>query len=104
MASENNLNIILNDSFSGSTICNTVREILTVESSFVSRIDKYITEKVFTENKINTMFIFGGTNEKGITEEEYKKQAEAITPAMIVEEIRKAKDLTFHEIHYIGDC
>ena len=63
LANENNLNIMLNDSFSGSTICNTVREILTVESSFVSRIDKYIAEKVFTENKINTMFIFGGTND-----------------------------------------
>lgn len=66
LAKENNLNILLNDSFSGSTICNTVREALTVESSFVSRIDKYITEKVFTENKINTMFIFGGTNDSWI--------------------------------------
>ncbi len=66
LANENNLNIILNDSFSGSTICNTVREALTVESSFVSRIDKYIAEKVFVENKINTMFIFGGTNDSWI--------------------------------------
>ncbi len=66
LANENNLNIILNDSFSGSTICNTVREALTVESSFVSRIDKYIAEKIFTENKINTMFIFGGTNDSWI--------------------------------------
>ena len=66
LAKENNLNIILNDSFSGSTICNTVREELTVESSFVSRIDKYINENFFTENKINTMFIFGGTNDSWI--------------------------------------
>ena len=66
MANENNLNITLNDSFSGSTICNTVRETLTVESSFVSRIDKYITEKVFAESNINTMFIFGGTNDSWI--------------------------------------
>lgn len=63
LVKENNLNIILNDSFSGSTICNTVREGLTVESSFVSRIDKYITENFFDENRINTMFIFGGTND-----------------------------------------
>ena len=60
---ENNLNIILNDSFSGSTVCNTVREKLTVESSFVSRIDKYIKENFFEENKIDTVFIFGGTND-----------------------------------------
>lgn len=66
LSKENNLNIILNDSFSGSTICNTVRETLSVESSFISRIDKYITEKFFTENKINTMFIFGGTNDSWI--------------------------------------
>lgn len=66
LANENNLNIILNDSFSGSTICNTVRETLTVESSFVSRIDKYIANKVFADNKINTMFIFGGTNDSWI--------------------------------------
>ena len=42
MADEKNLNIVLNDSFSGSTICNTVREEYAVDSSFVSRIEKYI--------------------------------------------------------------
>ena len=57
---------MLNDSFSGSTICNTVRETLTVESSFISRIDKYIAENFFAENKIDTMFIFGGTNDSWI--------------------------------------
>ena len=66
LAKENNLNIILNDSFSGSTICNTVRETLTIESSFVSRIDKCTLEKFFAQNKINTMFIFGGTNDSWI--------------------------------------
>ena len=65
-SNENNLNILLNDSFSGSTVCNTVRESLTVESSFVSRIDKYISDGFFTENKIDTMFIFGGTNDSWI--------------------------------------
>ncbi len=63
---ESNLNIILNDSFSGSTICNTVREALSVESSFVSRMDHYIAEHVFCENKIDTMFLFGGTNDSWI--------------------------------------
>lgn len=63
---ENDLNIVLNDSFSGSTVCNTVREYLTVETSFISRIDKYIAENFFAENKIDTMFIFGGTNDSWI--------------------------------------
>lgn len=66
LAKENNLNIVKNDSFSGSTVCNTVRETLTVESSFISRIDKYIAEKFFDENKIGTMLIFGGTNDSWI--------------------------------------
>lgn len=66
LARENNLNIILNDSFSGSTVCNTVRETLTVESSFISRMDQYIAKNVFSENKVDTMFIFGGTNDSWI--------------------------------------
>ena len=66
LAKENSLNIVVNDSFSGSTICNTVREALSVESSFVSRIDKYIAENFFTENRIDTVFIFGGTNDSWI--------------------------------------
>lgn len=63
MEAENNLNIILNDSFSGSTVCNTVRETLTIETSFISRMDKYIKENFFDENKIDTVVIFGGTND-----------------------------------------
>ena len=66
LSGENNLNIALNDSFSGSTICNTVRENLSLQSSFVNRMDKYIEENFFAENKINTMFIFGGTNDSWI--------------------------------------
>ena len=63
---ENNLDIIRNDSFSGSTICNTVRENLSVESSFISRIDRYINENFFVQNNIKTMLIFGGTNDSWI--------------------------------------
>ena len=66
LSREKKLKVVLNDSFSGSTICNTVREILTVESSFVSRIDKYVSENFFAENEIDTVFIFGGTNDSWI--------------------------------------
>lgn len=61
-----NVNIVFNDSYSGSTICNTVRKNFPVESSFVNRIDKYISQNVFTEKQIDTMLIFGGTNDSGI--------------------------------------
>lgn len=63
LARENGFEIILNDSFSGSTVCDTVRDYLKPESSFVYRLDKYIAEGFFTENKIDTVFIFGGTND-----------------------------------------
>ena len=66
LSSEKDLNVVLNDSFSGSTVCNTVRDILTVESSFISRMDKYLAENFFAENKIDTMFILGGTNDSWI--------------------------------------
>ena len=66
LARERDLNIVLNDSFSGSTVCNTVRKVLTVESSFVSRIDKYIESGFFAENKIDLALIFGGTNDSWI--------------------------------------
>ncbi len=63
LAQKHNLNIVMNDSFSGTTICNTVRDYLTIESSFISRIDKYVSENFFEKNKIDKMFIFGGTND-----------------------------------------
>ncbi len=66
LAKEKNLNIVFNDSYSGSTVCNTVRENHNVDVSFVSRMDKYITGKFFDQNKINTMLIFGGTNDSWI--------------------------------------
>ncbi len=63
---QNNLNILLNDSFSGSTVCNTVRETLPLESSFINRMDKYTSENFFEQNNVNTMLIFGGTNDSWI--------------------------------------
>ena len=65
-AKENNMNIICNDSYSGSTICNTVRETQTIATSFISRMDKYITENFFVKNNIDMLIIFGGTNDSWI--------------------------------------
>ncbi len=60
---ETGFNIVLNDSYSGSTVCNTVREGLPPESSFIRRMDKYINEDFFNKNSIETVFVFGGTND-----------------------------------------
>ena len=37
-----------------------------VETSFISRFDKYVSENFFEQNKIDTIFIFGGTNDSWI--------------------------------------
>lgn len=66
LAKAADLNIVLNDSYSGTTVCNTVRDYLSVETSFVSRIDRYIATNFFADHQIDTMFIFGGTNDSCI--------------------------------------
>lgn len=66
LAGEMGLNIVRNDSFSGSTVCNTVREALSVDSSFINRFDRYAAENFFAGNEIGTMLIFGGTNDSWI--------------------------------------
>ena len=66
LAQEAGLTIVRNDSISGSTICNTVKPILTPDTSFVNRMDKYLEERFFAENNIDTVLIFGGTNDSWI--------------------------------------
>jgi len=66
LAKENDLNVVMNDSFSGSTVCNTVREGLSVKSSFISRMDTYIEQNFFIKNNVDTVLIFGGTNDSWI--------------------------------------
>ena len=55
--------IVLNDSYSGSTVCNTVRPDLPLSSSFVNRLDRYMQDGFFRTNEIGLAFIFGGTND-----------------------------------------
>ena len=56
-------NILVNDSWSGSPICNTLRPNDPPEYTFVRRMDKYISDGFFDNNEIDTFFIFGGTND-----------------------------------------
>ena len=80
---ETKSNIILNDSYSGSTVCSTERESMP-GTHFNLRVDKMIADGFFEKNKIDTIFIFGGTNDScidspigeikydGITEDDMK--------------------------------
>ena len=57
-------NLILNDSWSGTTICHTGYNGADYSNrSFVTRFDKLIDEKYFDDKQIDTVLIFGGTND-----------------------------------------
>ena len=62
---EANLNLILNDSWSGSTISYTGWNHMdcSQSSSFIYRLHKLIERGFFKENKIDKVFVFGGTND-----------------------------------------
>lgn len=62
---EAELNLILNDSWSGSPLCYTGYEgaDCSKTSSFIYRLRKYIDEGFFEKNKIDKIFLFGATND-----------------------------------------
>ena len=65
VATEANLNLILNDSWSGSTIGYTGynNTDCSQSSSFIYRFNKLIEQDFFDKNNIDTVFVFGGTND-----------------------------------------
>lgn len=63
--SEANLNLVLNNSWSGSTIGYTGYNNAdnSKTSSFIYRLNQLIENGFFETNKIDTVFVFGGTND-----------------------------------------
>lgn len=62
---EENLNLVINDSWSGSTIGYTGYDNAdcSQSSSFICRLNRLINRGFFKENNINTVFVFGGIND-----------------------------------------
>jgi len=62
---EANLHLVLNNSWSGSTICFTGynNTDCSETSSFIFRLHKLIQDGFFSENRIDTVFVFGATND-----------------------------------------
>lgn len=62
---EANLNLLLNNSWSGSTICYTgyENEDCSQSSSFIYRLRELIAQGFFRDNEIHRVFVFGGTND-----------------------------------------
>ena len=56
-------NLLINDSWSGSTVCHTGYGGHDEKQSFVGRLNKYIEEGFFEKNQVDTVFIFGCTND-----------------------------------------
>ena len=57
-------NLVLNSSWSGTTICNTgYNGDDYSDKSFIARFDKLVDDGFFEKNKIDTMILFGGTND-----------------------------------------
>ena len=58
-----NSHLILNHSWSGTTICNTGYAGTNVPNSFIRRIDKLANEGFFQKNQIDTVLVMGGQND-----------------------------------------
>lgn len=58
--------LLLNESYSGTTICNTVRPAHTIDVSFINRFDKLVNEGFFKNNDVDTVLVFGATNDSWI--------------------------------------
>jgi len=65
LMNENSANLIRNDSWSGSTVGYTGynNSDTSKTSSFIFRLDKLMQEGFFEANKIERVFVFGGTND-----------------------------------------
>ncbi len=59
------INLVLNDSWSGSTVCYTgrVSPEYAYRSSFVNRMRLMQKDDFFKKNDVDTVFVFGGTND-----------------------------------------
>lgn len=60
-------NLVLNNSWSGSTICYTGYDgDCSTSSSFIYRYRQLKNQGFFEENKLDTLFVFGGTNDSWV--------------------------------------
>lgn len=56
-------NLLIDDAYGGSTICNTVKPGHTIADSFISRMVNSLGKNRASETKPDLIFIFGGTND-----------------------------------------
>lgn len=66
LVKETDSNLIQNESFSGTTICNTERPNIPHTSFYYRLEENLIANGFFENNPIDTIFLFGGTNDSWI--------------------------------------
>jgi hypothetical protein len=111
LITETKSNLVLNDSWSGSTICYKGYDDCDCSetSSFICRLEKMNKNGFFEENKIDTLFIFGATNDSWIGvplgEEKYenftKDELFTVLPAICCLVKRAREILPNAKIYYI---
>ena len=65
LINETDSTLVLNESFSGTTVCNTERPTIP-HTSFIYRLHSLIERGFFKEHTVDTVFVFGGTNDSWI--------------------------------------
>jgi len=63
LTTRRNMRILVNDSYSGSTVCNHTRDGQPPESAFISRMHVTLSEKGVSGEKPDVIIIFGATND-----------------------------------------
>lgn len=111
LITETESNLILNDSWSGSTICYTGYDNVDCSetSSFICRLEKMEKNGFFKQNEIDTLFIFGGTNDSWLDiplgepkfENFTKDELYAVLPAICYLAKRAREILPEAKIYYI---
>ena len=106
--------LVQNNSWSGSTIGYTGWNGVDTShtSSFVYRFEKLLSEGFFKENKVDTLFVFGGTNDSGsnaplgelIFDVEDKQELFCVLPAISYFAKRLSEELPDTKIVFIGNC
>ena len=106
--------LVQNNSWSGSTLCYTGWNGVDTShtSSFIYRFEKLLNEGFFKENKVDTLFVFGGTNDSwsnaplgefrfdGIEE----KDLFCVLPAISHFAKRLSEELKGTRIVFLGNC
>lgn len=91
--------LVHNESYSGTTVCNTERPSMP-GTSFVYRTERLVERGFFRDNKIDTVFIFGGTNDSWIDSPVGENKYDNISR----EDIRSVLPAYSHLVSLVREC